>query len=123
MKRTNNQLFLVRVASKTPFAFGAHALVVVFCLTLSAPFASALRRLPRRQDHRKAKSSRDRWRLILKQRTGTLLKAESPMDFTPFIQTRRFVINFGTRESTHMCSIGLAKRICTVSSIGRASDS
>jgi len=50
------------------------------------PFASALRRLPPRQEHLKAKSWRDRWRVILKQRIGKQLKAESPMDFSPFIQ-------------------------------------
>lgn len=55
---------------------------VSFCL----PFASALRRLLPRQEHLKANSWRERWRLILKQRIGTLLKAESPMDFSPFIQ-------------------------------------
>jgi Domain of unknown function (DUF4440) len=36
MKPTNNQLVPGPVTSKTPFPFRAHALVVVFCWTLSA---------------------------------------------------------------------------------------
>ena len=122
MKPTNSQFVPGRMASKTPF-LSALTIWLLFLFSCCRPFASARKRLLLRQEHRKARSWRDRWRLISKQRIGRLLKAESPMDFSPFIQTGRFATNFGTRESTPLCSIGLAKRICTVSSIGRASDS
>jgi hypothetical protein len=59
---------------------------LLFYLSSCQPFASALGKLLPRQEHLKAKNWRDRWRLILKQRTGTLLKAESLMDFNPFIR-------------------------------------
>jgi len=59
---------------------------LLFFVSSCQPFASAVRRFLTRQEHLRAKSWRDRWRLILKQRIGTLLKAESPTDFSPFIQ-------------------------------------
>ena len=62
---------------------------LLFFVSSCQPFASAPRRLLPRQEHLKAKSWRERWRLILKQRIGTLLKAESPMDFSRFIQMGR----------------------------------
>ena len=59
---------------------------LLFYLSSCQPFASAPRRLLLRQLHLREKSWRDGWRLILKQKIGTLLKAESPMDFNPFIR-------------------------------------
>src|SRR6266550_9143943 len=65
-------------------SFSALTIWLLFLFSCCRPFASAGRRLLLRQEHRKAKSWRDRWRLISKQRIGRLLKAESPMDFSPF---------------------------------------
>jgi hypothetical protein len=59
---------------------------LLFYLSSCQPFAYAPRGFLRSQEHLKAKSWRDRWRLISKQKIGTLLKAESPMDFNPFIR-------------------------------------
>jgi len=85
MKPTNSQFVPGRVASKTPFLFSAHDLAVVLVFMLSAVYLRS-EEILLRQEHRKAKSWRDRWRLISKQRIGRLLKAESPIDFSPFIQ-------------------------------------
>jgi len=67
-------------------SFSVLMLWLLFFVSRCQPFASALKRLLARHKHLKAKSWRDKWRLILKQRIGTLLKAESPMDFSPFIE-------------------------------------
>src|SRR5712671_6387519 len=65
MKPTNSQFVPGRVASKTPFLFSAHDLAVVLVFMLSAVYLRA-EEILLRQEHRKAKSWRDRWRLIIK---------------------------------------------------------
>jgi hypothetical protein len=81
---------LFRAARRQEFhSFSGLKIWLLFFVSSCQPFASVLKRLLPRQEHLKAKNWRDRWRLILRQRIGTLLKAESPMDFSQFIQMGR----------------------------------
>jgi len=84
MKPTNSQFVPGRVASKTPFLFSAHDLAVVLVFMLSAVYLRAEETPAAPGASEGEKLERDRWRLISKQRIGRLLKAESPMDFSPF---------------------------------------
>jgi hypothetical protein len=88
MKPTSNQSVPHRVASRIPFLFSVNNLAVVLCFIFSAICLQA-EETPAGQEHLKAKSWRDRRRLILRQTIGMLLKAESPRDFSRFIQTGR----------------------------------